>query len=302
MPTVNIDDVRTFIAVAEAGSISAAAPELHLTQPAVTRRIQRLEVALGAPLIDRRKRPFTLTDAGRAGVERCRRFLSVADDLKALGHGDVLPAREMRVGVAHALNEVALTDPVDETQRQFPSTILRLHTGWSRELLARVKSGALHAAVILVAERDGPPAGVAAESIAREQLVVVAPRTWPRRQYTIRELQQHQWILNPDGCAARSQLQRELARASVALRISVETYNYDLQLRLIARGRGLGLVPNRLLARSPTRVRLRTLRVPELDFPQIIWMVTGEFAAGLEGPLEVLQHALAARLSSKTGR
>jgi DNA-binding transcriptional LysR family regulator len=79
--------VRTFVAVVEAGSVSRAARELHLTQPAVTRRVQRLEQAVGAPLIDRRKRPFALTDVGRAAVERCRRLLSATHELKALTQG-----------------------------------------------------------------------------------------------------------------------------------------------------------------------------------------------------------------------
>src|SRR5262245_32951198 len=135
MSTMTVDDVRTFVAAAEAGSISAAAHELHLTQPAVSRRVQRLEDALATPLIDRRKRPFALTDAGRAALERCRRLLSVADELKTLGEGSLAAARELRVGVAHALSELALTEPVDQMRREFPEAILRLHTGWSRDLL-----------------------------------------------------------------------------------------------------------------------------------------------------------------------
>jgi DNA-binding transcriptional LysR family regulator len=54
MRNTDISDARTFIAVVEAGSVSRAARELHLTQPAVTRRVQRLEQAVGAQLIDRR--------------------------------------------------------------------------------------------------------------------------------------------------------------------------------------------------------------------------------------------------------
>src|SRR5215204_3022742 len=153
IPIMNVDDVRTFVAVVESGSISAAARELHLTQPAVTRRVQRLEQALGAPLVDRRRRPFALTDAGRVSVERCRRFLSTANELKGFADGGA-PSRELRIGVAHALTELALIEPVDEMRRACPAAIVRLHTGWSRELLARVMSGALDAALILTLEPD----------------------------------------------------------------------------------------------------------------------------------------------------
>jgi DNA-binding transcriptional LysR family regulator len=297
MLIMNSDDVRTFVAVVEAGSISGAARELYLSQPAVSRRVQRLEQAIGVPLIDRRKRPFALTDVGRAAVERCRRLLSATDELKGLAEGGVLPTQELRMGVAHALTEFALAEPVDAMRREFPAVAVRLHTGWSRDLLARVRSGALGASVILLPERDAEPGGVSARKLASEHLAVVAPRNWPSRTYPVRELDGTGWILNPEGCAARAELERQLARARLPLRVSVETYNYELQLRLIARGRGLGLVPNRLFLRSPTRKKLRKLSVRGLSFPLTIWLVAGELSPGLEPALRALERALTDRLS-----
>jgi hypothetical protein len=58
-----LDDIRAFVAVADARSVSRSARELHLTQPAVGRRVQRLESPLGVILCDRRRRPFALTAA-----------------------------------------------------------------------------------------------------------------------------------------------------------------------------------------------------------------------------------------------
>jgi DNA-binding transcriptional LysR family regulator len=296
---VHIDDVRTFVAAVETGSVSAAAHALHLTQPAVTRRLRRLEDALGIALIDRRRRPFALTDAGQTLLLRCRRLLAAADDLKTLGDERLVPLRELRIGVAHALTEVALTDPVDEVRRAFPAAILRLHTGWSRDLLTRVRSGALDAAIIFLPDPEGAPSGVAADAIGRDHLAIVASAEWPRRACAIRDLREQVWILNPEGCAARAALRRQLARARLPLRVGVETYNYELQLRLIARGRGLGLVPHRVLLRSPTRRRLRTIRVRELVFPLTIWMVAGELASDLGGPVDALSRAVAERLSTR---
>src|SRR5919201_5274786 len=204
MPVMHSDDVRTFVTVVDAGSISAAARELHLTQPAVSRRVQRLEGSIGAPLIDRRTRPLALTDAGRAAIERCRRVLSATDDLTALARNGVGTTRELRIGVAHALTELTVIEPIDHVRREFPRATVRLHTGWSHELLGRVKSGGLDAAVILLLDREGPPAGVAAHALAKEHLAIVAPRDWPRRRYRARDLQGVEWILNPEGCAARA--------------------------------------------------------------------------------------------------
>jgi DNA-binding transcriptional LysR family regulator len=204
----------------------------------------------------------------------------------------------MRIGVAHALTELALAEPVDAMRQEFPGVAVRLHTGWSRDLLERVRRGALGASVILLFERNGAPSAVAAHKLASEHLAIVAPRSWPSRSYPMRELASMGWILNPEGCAARAELERQLARAQLPLRVSVETYNYELQLRLIARGRGLGLVPNRLLLRSPSREKLRKLRVRGLSFPMTVWLVAGELSPGLEPALGALQRVLTGHLST----
>jgi DNA-binding transcriptional LysR family regulator len=106
------------------------------------------------------------------------------------------------------------------------------------------------------------------------------------------------WILNPEGCAARSGLQKAISRAGYALRVGVETYNYDLQMSLVARGRGLGLVPERLLERSPRRRDLSRLNVRGLQFPMVIWLVTGESSAPLEPALATLARVLSERLAA----
>jgi DNA-binding transcriptional LysR family regulator len=299
---MQFDDVRAFVAVAEARSVSRAARELHLTQPAVTRRVQRLESSLGVTLCDRRRRPFTLTAAGQAALERCRRVLHALHDVRAATAPDDPPAREVRIGVAHALTEITLTEPVDRLRRAFPRVTLALATGWSRELLERVRAGSLDAAVILLAEGERLPAGLDAVPVGRERLLVVEPRRPRRPRSGVGGLDGVGWVLNPDGCAARALLQRALHDAHLRMRVAVETYTYELQLALVARGRGLGLVPARILARSRLRARLRVRRVPGLDFPLTIWSVRREGGADLAPLLRTLDQALADRLSGRRAR
>src|SRR5207247_10395662 len=106
------------------------------------------------------------------------------------------------------------------------------------------------------------------------RLVVVGSREGNAPRFDgIASLADVGWILNPEGCAARALLQRALLTANVRMRVAVETYTYDLQLALVARQRGLSLVPARILARSPLRSRLRERRIRGLDFPLTIWAV-----------------------------
>jgi DNA-binding transcriptional LysR family regulator len=294
---MEFDDVRTFVTVANVGSVSLAARDLNITQSAVTRRLQRLETSLGATLLDRRTRPVMLTGAGQAALERCRRLLNDVREVRAAASNGDLPQGEIRIGVAHALTELALTEPVGEIRCTFPKLALRLSTGWSHDLLERVRSGALDAAVILLPEGEPLPTEVAGKHTGSEQLVVVASRRHgPQRVRKIQDLAGVQWVLNPEGCAARAGLRRALLRSDVDMVVAVETYNYELQLALVSQNRGLSLVPERILNRSRQRSRLRIMRVAGLEFPLTVWTVRREPLAGLEGVISELSRVLAERL------
>lgn len=278
---MELDDVRAFVSVAARGSVSQAARDLNITQSAVTRRVQRLETSLGATLFDRRTRPVKLTAVGEAALGSCQRLINDAREVRTVvGNGHVTIG-EIRIGVAHALTELTLTRPVAQLRRKFPGVALRLCTGWSRELLNRVRTDALDAAVVLLPESERLPAEIAGREIVKEQLVVVAPRNRRPPPRTFQDLGRAQWILNPEGCAARAGLRAALARANVDMIVGVETYNYELQLALVSQGRGLSLVPRGVLSRSRMRARLRVVHIVGIDFPLTVWMLRRErFAAG----------------------
>jgi DNA-binding transcriptional LysR family regulator len=299
---MELGDLRAFLAVADAGSISRAASELYITQPAVTRRLQRLEKALGVTLLDRRRRPFSVTEEGSLALNRGRRLLRLVDELRSIASDEDMPSGEVRIGVAHALTEVTLFGPIERIRRGFPKVGVRLKTGWSRELLERVQSGALDGAVLLLPEDQRVPAGLSAQELGREELFVVARKSdgesHPRR---IEELHDTGWILNPEGCNARAVLRRALMSAGLALHVDVETYSYDLQLSLVARSGGLGLVPGVILNRSPFRSELRTLRIPGLSFAFTIWSVRGRASGPFDSLLDELEHALRKVLTARRG-
>lgn len=297
---MELNDVRAFVRVVDRGSVSAAARDLHITQSAVTKRLQRLESSLGAKLFDRSQRPVGLTAAGRGAVEKCRRLLNDMNDLRAaVSDGRAAALADVRVGVAHALGEVVLTEPVASVREEFPRHGLRLTTGWSLDLLEMVRTGALDAAIILLPEADRLPAEVLGTALGKERLVILGPRRKRQtRARRIKDLEGVQWILNPEGCGARAILRRELARAGVDVITVVESYTYELQLLLASQGRGLTLAPERLFQMSRLRSRLQILRVAGLHLPFTIWSVQ-RASAELEplfGRLNaLLQAALAKR-------
>jgi DNA-binding transcriptional LysR family regulator len=130
----------------------------------------------------------------------------------------------------------------------------------------------------------------------------VAPRTLHLGAVRAADLAGQSWVLNPDGCAARAALRRALVGTGANLHVAVETYNYELQLSLVAGGRGLGLVPSRLLARSRFRRRVRAVRVRGLDFEMTIWSVRGRPPLALEPVLEELDRVVGRRLHPRRSR
>ncbi|MEL7399757.1 MAG: LysR family transcriptional regulator, partial [Pseudomonadota bacterium] len=72
--------LKAFIAVAESESFSLAAENLHLTQPAVSKRVASLEESLGSKLLDRMGRNLRLTEAGKTLLPRARRILNDIQD------------------------------------------------------------------------------------------------------------------------------------------------------------------------------------------------------------------------------
>jgi DNA-binding transcriptional LysR family regulator len=296
MLNAHIEDIRTFVAVADSGAVSLAARGLHLTQSAVTRRVQRLEHAIGVHLVDRRRRPFVLTAAGGRALESCRRMLAAAAELHDTGSATPGTAGDLRLGVAHALTELVLVEPMEALGQSWPNVRWQVSTAWSQDLLERVRAGALDAACVLLPDGQPLAHGLTGRVLAAEALVVVAPRAWANRLTTLAQVARSGWVLNPEGCAARAWLRRALGRRDAPLEVRVDAYSYELQMALMARGRGLGLIPCRFLDRSVSRHQLTTLRIKGLRFPFTIWLATADDTPRLSGVLSALGDALAKQL------
>jgi LysR family transcriptional regulator, cyn operon transcriptional activator len=145
---VDLRHLRYFVAVAEAASVSGAAPRLRITQPALSRQIHELERQLGVRLFDRVGRRLQLSAAGEDLLARSRRLLADADAMaeraQSLSRGD---AGILRVGATPQTLQSLVAGFMTRYRRRRPGVDIRLTEEGGIRLLTLVERGELHLAL-----------------------------------------------------------------------------------------------------------------------------------------------------------
>src|ERR1041385_3943972 len=151
-----LDDLHALVEFAQAGSIAGAADRLFRTPSAITRQLQRLEAELGAELLDRSTKPPRLNSLGCRVLERARDMLQRTEALRSLASPDAEPHGLLRIGLAHALAEGTLIEPVRALTEKYSRVQLRLLSGLTGELFNRLLAGELDVAAVFLPEGKTP--------------------------------------------------------------------------------------------------------------------------------------------------
>lgn len=291
-----LDEMRTFVVLAESGSLQRAAERLFLTPSAVTRQIQRLEATLKMPLLDRRVKPGRITREGRAVLDSGRHMLRIMDDLKASGSKDAEPSGIFRIGLSHALAQPSLVASIQRLTSRFARLQPSLSTDLRQQLIEQVRTGELDVALAFLSADDTPPGDVASSVLATERLVLVRargpqPRAPRGGKSKDRDLAAR-WVLNPPGCFIRQSLEAKLRQLGLPFEVAAAINNIDMQLSLVASGIGLGLIPARFLAAHPKRRRLERMTRSGISIEaSIVFMQAGHLGR-LEAAATFLQEEL----------
>ncbi|MBU9616739.1 LysR family transcriptional regulator [Burkholderia multivorans] len=286
---MKISDIDAFAAVVRCQTLSQAAAELGMTQPAITRRVQNLEEALGVTLLDRNTKPPRPTDIGRQVFDQCRAILREVDALRELTAARRPPAGAFRIGITQGLGERMLPELIARLASRWPALATQVTTTWGGVLVERIARRELDAALVFLAREMVLPPAVEGERLLATRLVAIGRKgDWPRRSYRLADCHTRGWVLNPDGCGFRAGLRRALDAQGLPMPVALDAYGRDLQLQSVANGIGIGLMPMPLVECSPLRDALEI--VPLADFkPQIdLWLLRRQDAARFAAPLDAI--------------
>ncbi len=147
MPDLDLDLLRAFVAVADAGSFTAAADTVGRSQSAVSQKIRRLEELIGQPVFDRTSRSLSLTGPGGQLLLGARRLLDLNDDVirslqipRAIGR--------LRVGICEDFVPLQLSRLLARFVRLYPGVQLDVNTSLTHELLLQFDSDDLDLVIV----------------------------------------------------------------------------------------------------------------------------------------------------------
>ncbi|SFU33204.1 LysR family transcriptional regulator [Halomonas korlensis] len=247
---MDTQSLQAFLCVADTGSFSRAAEQLHLTQPAVSKRIATLEGMIDARLFDRIGRRVTLTEAGRMLLPRARQILVMVDDSRrALGNLSGGVAGSLTLATSHHIGLHRLPPLLKTYTREHPEVRLDLHFLDSEQAYQGVLDGELEIAVVTLAPTPDPNLNVVPVWIDR--LCFVCAHDHPlaaSERPSLHDLCEFDAVLPGKLTFTRGLIESRFAAAGLKLPVALSTNYLETLKMMTAIGLGWSLLPEGLVA------------------------------------------------------
>lgn len=240
----DLGDLRAFVAVAELGSFRAAAETIHLSQPALSRRIEKLEDALGVRLFDRDTRNVELTAVGRDFARKSRALLGELDSM-LLGVRDVAAHRWGQVTIACVPSTVHYFLPrvLKQYHARFPRIRLHVIDDSANEVLSAVANGVAELGLGITGS-DEPT--IEFEPLMTEPFVAACHRDHPlarQRSVTWTALCAYDFMTVDKASGNRLVMDLALASKSNRPQPAFETRHVSSLVAFVEAGMGVAAVP-----------------------------------------------------------
>lgn len=249
---IELGDLRAFVAVAARGSFHAAAADLHLSQPALSRRVLKLEEALGVTLVARTTRSLALTPVGRDFLHRAVDLLHGLDQ-SLLGIAELAQKMSGEVTIACVPSAVHyfLPQVLMDFHASYPGILLRVVDDGAEDGLAAVGKGEADFGINYVGAQEP---NIEFEPIMKEPFVVacrVDHALAARKRVTWAELERYDYLTVAKASGNRFLLDLALADAPRRPRAFCEVRHVMSVIGLVEAGLGIAAVPQLAMPPGP---------------------------------------------------
>jgi molybdate transport repressor ModE-like protein len=261
--------MRSLLAVAEHGAITDAAVALGVSQSALSRRIDQLEAALGAPLLERVGRGVALTAIGQIVLAEGKQLVQRYDLLKSRVHEHLeLAAGVVRIGGGATAVGFILPRAIANYRKQHPAVVFQVKEAGSRDIEAAVVREELELGIVTLPTRTRD---VAEKLLAKDRIVLVASKDHPlakKSSVDAAALNGQNLVGFEAGTALRWLIDAALRKSQVELNVVMELRSVAAILQMVETTGSLAFVselavtsdnPRRAL--SVVRVRVRGLEI-----------------------------------------
>ncbi len=251
---VNLDLYRVFYTVAKSGSLTKAAEELYISQPAVSRSIKQLELQLGVNLFTRTHRGMVLSAQGGkmifAEVERALNLLEQAEnriaEVKNSATGTI------RIGASDTIFEYFLADKIVEFHERFPAVKIELTADFTPETIAKLKADKCDVAFVNLPITADSEVKLHGNCMRLNDIFITSDKYAQQSGgvLPLSKLREYPLIFMAENTVARRSLENFLSSVGVSLAPAIEVGSWDLMKRLVAKGMGIGVIPREYAMRE----------------------------------------------------
>ena len=250
---VNLELFRVFYTLAKSGSLTKAAEELYMSQPAVSQAIKRLENQLGISLFNRTYRGMELSAQGGklifSKVEQALSLFNEAENM--ITQINTSATGTIRIGASDTIFEYFLADKIVQFHEQFPAVKIELISDVSPRTLEDLKNNRCDVGFVnlpIQLDNDLTLYG----NFMRLSDIFVTSDKYPEllgRSVPLAEMAQYPLISLDKNTVASQSLRRFLESVGVSIDPQMEIGSWDLMKRLVIRGMGVGVIPREYASR-----------------------------------------------------
>lgn len=259
---MDTQSLQAFITVAETRSFSRAAELLHITQPAVSKRIANLESQLDSRLFDRIGRQTHLTEAGQALMPRARRVLIELEDTRRLLNninGEV--SGSLILGTSHHIGLHRLPPVLKAFTSGYPQVKLDMRFLDSEQAYEGILQGELELAVVTLSPKQ--TANLEVVPIWTDHLQLVAAKDHPitqLKQINLATLTQYDAVLPGFQTFTRGIVETAFAKQELDLQVALSTNYMETLKMMVTIGLGWSVLPETLIDDS-----MQIIHLPEIN-------------------------------------
>ncbi|GAW91226.1 selenium metabolism-associated LysR family transcriptional regulator [Calderihabitans maritimus] len=266
-----LTQLMAFCKVVQEGSISKAARELHLTQPALSAQIQALEEHFGLPLLERTNRGVIPTEAGEAVLYYAKRISILNQNL----HQEIerlknMDNEELAIGAGSTVGGYALPCSIYIFKEKYPRAQIKVTVANSEEIMQKLLDKTIDLGIV-----EGPTEkeeNFISSVLAYDELLLVTPNNddWKdKNTVTLEELKEFPFIAREEGSGTRRTIEKALQKKGLSfddLNIVMELNSFDAIKASVEAGRGVTVLPRLAIKKEIYTGVLKALKVEGISF------------------------------------